>query len=60
MNKIINQFKNSRGETVQVYPLCDDIKLFVNTTKGTIKTVSSEICSEETLYLLKELKISLN
>lgn len=60
MKKMINNFKNSRGENTQVYPLCEGVKLFVNTTKGIMKTVSSETCSEETLYLLKELKISLD
>lgn len=60
MKKMINQFKTSRGETIQVFPLCEGVTLFVNTTKGIVKTVSSEICSEETLYLLKDLKISLD
>lgn len=60
MKKMINNFKNSRGDNIQVYPLCEGVVSFVNTTKGTIKLVSSEQVSEETLYLLKELKISLD
>lgn len=60
MEKLINKIKNSRGEEILVFPLCKGVVSFVNTTKGTIKNVSSEICSEETLYLLKELKISLD
>lgn len=61
MKKMINIFKNSKGETTQVYPLNEEIVCFVNVDKQTIKFIKkgSEI-SEETLELLNELKIALD
>ena len=61
MKKMINIFKNSKGETTQVYPLNEEVVCFVNIDKQTIKFVkNTKIISEETLELLKELKITLD
>ena len=61
MKKMINIFKNSKGETTQVYPLNEEIVCFVNVDRQTIKFIKKgEKISEETLGLLNELKIALD
>ena len=61
MKKMINIFKNSKGETTQVYPLNSEIVCFVNVDRQTIKFIKKGgNISEETLELLNELKITLD
>ena len=61
MKKMINIFKNSKGETTQVYPLNEEIVCFVNVDRQTIKFIKKGgNISEETLELLNELKITLD
>lgn len=61
MKKMINIFKNSKGETTQVYPLNEEIVCFVNVDKQTIKFIKKEEnISKETLGLINELKIALD
>ena len=60
MQKVINIYKTSRGEEVQVYPFIEGVVCHINTNKQTIKYVAEKTISEETLELLKELHISVD
>ena len=61
MKKMINIFKNYKGEKTKVYHLNEEIVCFVNVDRQTIKFIKKgEKISEETLGLLNELKIALD